>query len=92
MATTYTFTIEFDDGRPSKEVSVTQGKVKLKVLKLIDRAQKSNDWADLIDAMAAMLKVAPDEAEEVELGQWQEMARVMQEAATVPNASAPPTE
>jgi len=88
---TYTFTIEFDDGR-TKQASITQGRVKLKVLKMLDKAQKTNEWDDLIPVIAAALKITPEEAEEIELWQWQEMGEYMKQAAAVPNESAPTTE
>lgn len=81
----YTFTITFDDGRPEKSVTFVQGRIKLKVLKLIERARKSNDWTDLIDALAAMLGITSEEADEILLDDWQALATAMQEGAIVPN-------
>lgn len=85
----FTFTISFDDGRPSKTVTFIQGKIKLKVLKLIQQAQKSSDWVDLIEALAAMLRITPDEADEIELDDWKALAAAMSEGATVPNDGGP---
>lgn len=88
----FTFTIAFDDGRPEKIVTFIQGRIKLKVLKLIQTAQKSGDWTDMIDALAAMLRITPEEADEIELDDWKALAAAMQEGTNVPNESAPPTE
>lgn len=85
----YTFTITFDDGR-TREATITQGKVKLKVLRMIEQAQKSNQWTDMIPAIAATLRITPEEADEIELDDWIAMGNVLNEPP-IPNASAPPT-
>jgi hypothetical protein len=61
-------------------------------VKLLNKAQKSGDWDDVIPAFAAMLRITPEEAEEISLDDFMAMAQVMQEGMTIPNASAPPTE
>lgn len=88
----FTFEIEFDDGRAAKKVTFVQGRIKLKVLKLIQSAQKSGDWVDMIGALAAMLRISEEEADEIELDDWKALAAAMSEGANVPNESAPPTE
>lgn len=87
----YTFIIEFDDGR-TKQATIIQGRVKLKTMKLLDKAQKSGDWEEMIPVFAQMLKITPEEVEEIEMWQWEEMGTYLRSAGEIPNASAPTIE
>lgn len=85
---TYTLTISFEDGR-TKEVTFIQGRMKLKTLRMIQHAQKSGEWDDLIPAIASMLRITPEEADEIEMADWQAMAEAMSGSTSVPNDGGP---
>ena len=90
-----TFEIAFDDGA-TKVVSFERGKIKLKALRILERAQRDASWDTIIPAIAALLGLTEDEADDLTIEQWEAIAGAMREAtkdaATIPNESAPPSE
>ena len=96
MTTPITFTIAFEDGR-SKSVTFERRRLKLKTLRRLQEVQRrieeGNEWASLIPFIATLLNLTEEEADEIEIGDWEAIIGAMQQrAAPVPNESAPPSE
>ena len=90
-----TFHITFDDGT-AKTVVFERGRIKLKTLRLLERAQRNTSWDTLIPAIAGILGLTEAEADEITLDDWEAIVATMREATkevgTVPPESAPPSE
>lgn len=84
------------DGGPSRVVTFERGRLKLKTLRLLEQAQRNPSWEILIPAVAGMLGLTPEEADEITLDQWESITAAMRESASavaaVPPESAPPSE
>ena len=88
-----TFDITFDDGH-TKTVTFDRSRIKLKALRLLDSVGAATEWSRVIPAIAALLGLSEAEADEIELGQWEQIAGAMRQPApdlAVPNASGPPS-
>lgn len=94
----FRITITFDDGREPKVVTVRQGKVKMKVMRELDRIQRlpadQQSLGEIVPAIAGVLRITPEEADEIEWDEWQRFLQELQASmnTNIPNESAPPIE
>lgn len=74
------------------DIRIERGKIKLKTLARIQKAQKTGEWDDLIPVVAELAHISVDEAGELTIDQFEAITTAIQESTSIPNVSAPPIE
>jgi hypothetical protein len=85
-------TITITTGGETLERHVDPDAITLGFLEDIEKAQDSGKWRDLIPAIGTLLGLTREQTRDVSVAQFRDIASAIQQAGTVPNASASPSE
>lgn len=83
--------ITIEVGGETLERKIDPDSISLGFLDAMEQAQERKTWAALIPAYAELLRITPEQARSLTLGDVKRITAALGEAATVPNGSAPPS-